>query len=261
MIGVFLLKTLFQTGKFCHQSPNENIFGHYGVVLWSLHVFRPILLWPTIQKLKKARKAGERGLQLWVPSVMWELLRWNIFVCLWGVMCWVELARLWGGWWNISVVIFVMDGPTDQPILLLQDTDEADWSSSYLVNFSSRLLTIISSSRILSSFSVLATGDLVSFLNSHRSSFLGCSNLTWTHQRRSRVWILLANVSVPEHKEGLPPKKTFPTNRVKGWSVNTLFPWGKLNHAALWKMKSDSTRYQKIPLYGNPTFTCKSFQT
>ena len=124
-------------------------------------------------------------------------------------MCWVELARLWGGWWNISVVIFVMDGPTDQPILLLQDTDEADWSSSYLVNFSSRLLTIISSSRILSSFSVLATGDLVSFLNSHRSSFLGCSNLTSTHQRRSRVWILWANVSVPEDKEGLPPEKNF----------------------------------------------------
>ena len=61
MIGVFLLRTLCQTGRFATSPPQKNIFGHYGVVLWSLHVFRPILLWPTIQKIEESKKRRGAG--------------------------------------------------------------------------------------------------------------------------------------------------------------------------------------------------------
>ena len=54
-------------------------------------------------------------------------------------------------------------------------------SIPYLVNFSSRLLTIISSSRILSSFSLLAPGDLRTV---HKSCLMCRSNLTWRHRQR-----------------------------------------------------------------------------
>ena len=72
------------------------------------------------------------------------------------------------------------------------------WSTAYLVNFSSRLLTIISNSLILSSFSVMALGDLT---RTHMQLFwerFKTFSPTLLLRQRSKVWTWWANVIEPD---------------------------------------------------------------
>ena len=118
------------------------------------------------------------------------------------------------------------------------------WSTAYLVNFSSRLLTIISNSLILSSFSVMALGDLP---RKHMQLFwerFKTSNPTLLLRQRSKVWIWWANVTEPDNQFYLFAilfhKGNFwrticvnHTNRMQACSINTLLPRRELDNAAL----------------------------